>query len=307
MPKNEKLNFVNNFFKKIFLLFLLCFLSSSLFSKTQKIILTGPQNSGSYIFATELSRLWSSSKKNNKSEIVNRVVTSPKRRLRQIFNNGIDLAIVDAKTAHEFIHSFSGLRVLSVLWKNWLYVMGTVPGSFLSLESTKTFLIHDNSVFFAKVWKKLSPKTVFKWFNGKSIPDFDKGFSEEVLVVTGPIVLREINYWLEQFAGIHLLSLDQLIVKSLTSNYKWLITQNVSANTFPYQTDKLTGIAWHPVLVSHKNLSEELALNLLKTIYSQKDSLNPHVLFQNLDIENNIVFRKIYPYHSSAKNMFKFK
>jgi len=298
---------VKYFFKIIFLLSILCFITSSLFSKTQEIILTGPQLSGSYIFANELSRLWELSKNNNDSLIVNRVVISPERRLKQISNHGIHLAIVDAKTAHEKIKKFPELRVLSVLWKNWLYILGTVPGSFLSLKSTKTFLIHDNSVFFAKIWKKLSPRTVFKWFNGKSIPDFKKGFPEDVLVVTGPNKLREISYWLEEFAGLHLLSLDHLIIKSLTSNYKWLIPQKIPANTFPYQSETLSGIAWNPVLIAHKDFSKKLGFTLLKMIFSQKNSLSPHVLFKNLIFEDNKVFRKIYPYHPSAINMFKLK
>ncbi|HBJ47016.1 MAG TPA: hypothetical protein DDY69_06755, partial [Deltaproteobacteria bacterium] len=80
-----------------------------------------------------------------------------------------------------------------VLWQNWLYVMGTVPGPLLSLESTQTLLVHDNSFYFAQVWKNLAPQTKINWFNTESIPNFSEGFSEEVLAFTGPAPLKEVN------------------------------------------------------------------------------------------------------------------
>jgi hypothetical protein len=46
---------------------------------------------------------------------------------------------------------------------------------------------------------------------------------------------------------------------------------------------------------------------LLKLIFAQKDALNPHLLFQILLRSDNIAFRKVYPYHSAAKKMFRFK
>jgi len=138
--------------------------------------LTGSQGTGSYIFATELSRLWASSQKTNKSELVIRQEITEANRLTQLSNNSISLAIIDAKSAHEELKKHSGLRVLSVLWKNWLYVLGTVPGPFLSLESTQTLLVHDNSLYFAQVWKKLAPQSKINWFNSSSIPDFTMVF-----------------------------------------------------------------------------------------------------------------------------------
>jgi len=160
----------------IFLLFWICSFSGTLWSKPQHIILTGSQGTGSYIFATELSRLWASSQKTNKSELVIRPEITEANRLTQLSNNSISLAIIDAKSAHEELKNHTGLRVLSVLWKNWLYVLGTVPGPFLSLESTQTLLVHDNSLYFAQVWKKLAPQSKINWFNSSSIPDFTMVF-----------------------------------------------------------------------------------------------------------------------------------
>ncbi|MBL4826002.1 MAG: hypothetical protein JKY07_12375 [SAR324 cluster bacterium] len=292
---------------KIFLLFWICSFSGTLWSKPQHIILTGSPGTGSYIFADELSRLWASSRKTSKTKIEIGTENSPENRLTQLSNNRVSLAIIDAKSAHEELKKHPGLRVLSVLWKNWLYVLGTVPGPFLSLESTQTLLVHDNSLYFVQVWKKLAPQTEINWFNGRRIPDFADGFSEEVLAVSGPVPLREINNWLEQFAGIRLLALDQQLIRSLRLNYPWLMPHKLPANSFSYQSEALAGVAWNPVLVVRGDFPEGLATTLLRLIFSQKDALNPHILFQNLLRSDNVAFRKVYPYHSAAKKMFRFK
>jgi len=196
---------------------------------------------------------------------------------------------------------------LSVLWKNWLYVLGTVPGPFLSLESTQTLLVHDNSLHFAQLWKKLAPQSEINWFNRSSIPDFTDGFSEEVLVVTGPAPLSEINNWLEQFAGIRLLSLDQQLIQDLKLEYPWLEPQKLPANTISYQVETLSAVASNPVLVTSGNFPEKLAVTILNLMFSQKDVLNPHFLFKDLVLTDNIAYHKFYPYHSAAKTMFRFK
>jgi TRAP-type uncharacterized transport system substrate-binding protein len=292
---------------KIFLLFWICSFSGSLWAKPQHIILTASQGTGSYIFANELSRLLSSSRKTNKSELVIRADVSAGNRLTQLSNNRVSLAIIDAKTAHEQLKKHPGLHVLSVLWKNWLYVLGTVPGPFLSLESTQTLLVHDNSLYFAQVWKKLAPQSEITWFNGSSIPDFTDGFSEEVLAVTGPVPLLEINNWLEQFAGIRLLALDQQLIRSLRLNFPWLMPHKLPVNSFSYQAEALTGIVWNPVLVVRGDFPEKLATTLLSLMFSQKETLNPQFLFKNIVRTDNIAYREVYPYHAAAKKMFRFK
>ncbi|MDP7170668.1 MAG: hypothetical protein QGF45_04755 [SAR324 cluster bacterium] len=240
-------------------------------------------------------------------ELVIREDVSAENRLTQLSNNRVSLAIIDAKTAHEQLKKHPGLHVLSVLWKNWLYVLGTVPGPFLSLESTQTLLVHDNSLYFAQVWKKLAPQSEITWFNGSSIPDFTDGFSEEVLAVTGPVPLREINNWLEQFAGIRLLALDQQLIRSLRLNFPWLMPHKLPVNSFSYQAEALTGIVWNPVLVVRGDFPVKLATTLLSLMFSQKETLNPQFLFKNIVRTDNIAYRKVYPYHSAAKKMFRFK
>ena len=72
----------------------------TLWGQQQNIILTGSQNTGSYIFANELARLWSSSDTSRKIEFVIHPEISPKSRLTQLKNNRVTLAIIDAEIAH---------------------------------------------------------------------------------------------------------------------------------------------------------------------------------------------------------------
>ena len=103
------------------------FPSITLSGKPQNIILTGTQETGSYIFVEELARIWSASIKDRKVEIVPSPETSPVIRLRQLENNRVTAAIIDAETAYLELNKFRGLRILSVLWSNWLIVLGSVP------------------------------------------------------------------------------------------------------------------------------------------------------------------------------------
>ena len=290
-----------------FLLMAACFPSKIFSAKPQNIILTGTQKTGSYIFVKELSRIWTASVKDRKIEFVPSPENSTVKRLRLLENNSVTAAIIDAETAYLELDKFPGLRVLSILWSNWLIVLGTVPGPFLSLSGTKTMLVHDNSMYFAKAWSSLIPDTNFNWFNASNLPVFTEGFAEEILVLTAPIPLKEINYWLEQFPGIKLLSLDERLIKTLSSKYKWLTPKKIPANIFLYQTNPLQSVVWHQVLVVRKDFSKSKAKKLLQLIYVQRNSLTPHPLFKNLRLTDNRLYQKIYAFHTAAKSIFKLK
>ena len=104
-----------------------------------------------------------------------------------------------------------------------------------------------------------------------------------------------------------MLSLDQQLIQALQIKFSWLITQKLLPNTYLYQTESLEGVAWYPVLVVRYNFSQERAKKLLNLIFAQSKALNPNVLFQKLLRTNNIAFKNIYNYHTSAKKMFRFK
>ena len=299
---------MQHFLNIICLLLLFSFFSERIiFANNQKIILTGSQKTGSYIFSKELSRLWESSKRNSTTKIVNKIEPSQKNRLEQISYNGVSLAIVDSKTAFEQLKKLPNLRVLSVLWRNWLYAIGSPQKTVLTFENTKNFLIHENSFYFSQFWRSISPKSRFKWFNKNSIPNFENGLSDEVVIFTGPKYMHAIFFWLEQFAGIHLVATDKKIIKSINLNYKWIIPKKIPANTYPYQSKSLLSITSHSVLVTNTSLADEFARDLLKIIFSQKGKINSHPLFKNLLIADNIIFRKVFPFHSSSKRVFRFK
>jgi TRAP-type uncharacterized transport system substrate-binding protein len=295
------------FFKLLPVLLLTCSFSVTLWGKPQHIILTGSQGTGSFIFTSELSRIWETSGTDRNQEIVSRPETSQVSRLRQLRNNRVTAAIIDAETAFEQLNKYPELRVLSVLWRNWLHVLGTVPGQYLTLASTKTMLVHDNTMHFVRVWKNMSPDTKFSWFNSDSIPDFSEGFTEEVLAVTAPAPLHEINSWLEQFPGIRLLSLDNQLIRASRSTFNWMAPKKIPANTYLYQSEPIESVAWHPVLVVRRDFPNPSATKLLQLIYAQSNSLNPHPLLENLRRADNIAFQKIYAFHPAAKSYFKFK
>ena len=300
--KNMKLLF------KIFsMLLIACFPSTTFSGKPQNIILTGTQETGSYMFVKELARIWEGSIKDRQVEFVPSPEISSVKRLRKLENNRVSGAVIDAETAYLELDKFPELKVLSILWSNWLILLGTVPNSYLSLSKTKTMLIHENSLYFAKVWSSLVSDTNFSWFNAKKLPVFSEGFAEEILVITAPVPTKEINYWLEQFPGIKLLSLDRKLVTTLRSTFNWLAPKKIPANSFQYQNKPLQSVVWHPVLVVRKDFPIPKASKLLKLLYAQRDSLIPHPLFENLRLADNLPYQKIYSFHPATKSMIKLK
>ena len=168
-------------------------------------------------------------------------------------------------------------------------------------------LVHENSLYFARAWNSLVPDTNFTWFNTNNLPEFSEGFTEEILVFTAPVPLKEINYWLEQFPGIKLLSLEGKLVKTLRSTFNWLTPRKIPANIFLYQTKPLQSVVWHPVLVVRKDFPISKATKMLQLIYAQRNSLIPHPLFDNLRLKDNLPYQKIYAFHPAAKSIFKLK
>jgi len=292
----------------IFPVLLLAFFPSITFSgKPQNVILTGTRETGSYIFVKELARIWSSSVKDRMVEFVPSPETSPVIRLRQLENNRVTAVIIDAETAYLELNKFRGLQILTVLWSNWLIVLGSVPGPYLSLSGTKNMLVHENSLYFARAWSSLVPDTNFSWFNVNNLPEFLEGFTEEILVITSPVPLKEINYWLEHFPGIKMLSLEGRLVRTLHSTFNWLTPRKIPANIFLYQNKPLQSVVWHPVLVVRKDFPISKATKLLQLIYSQRNSLKPHSLFENLSIKDNHLYQNIFDFHPTSKSMFKLK
>ena len=86
-----------------------------------------------------------------------------------------------------------------------------------------------------------------------------------------------------------------------------MIPKKLPPNTFPYQSESILGLKWHPVLVGHSELSEKFVISLLKIIFSQKEKIIPHSLFKNLLISDNKIFRDIFSFHDSSKKMFRLK
>ena len=288
--------------KLIFIFIVIGFLSNrTIFGIKQRIILTGPNHTGSNVFATKLTKIWDDSEYNTKIILVKKIESIQEKRLEQISNNRNYLAIIDAKTAYDNFKFYPNLRVISVLWENWLFAIGNSQKTEINFRNRNDFLIHENSFYFAKFWKDVLPKTKFKWFNKKNIPNLDKDFSEEIVIFSGPKNLQEIFYWLEKYAGIKLLSFNKQLIESIKLKYKWLISEKIPPNTYPYQLERLLGLKWHPVLVGHVSLSEDFVFSLLKIIFSQKEKINPHPLFKNLIISDNKNFRNLFSFHTHRR------
>ena len=123
--------------KIIFIIIILSFFSNRIiFSKSLRVLLTGSHQTGSNIFGSELTRQWEYIENDIKIKLVKKIEISTKNRLEHINNNKNSLAIIDAKTAFENLKNYPNIRVLSVLWENWLFALGDAQEPKLSFKNT---------------------------------------------------------------------------------------------------------------------------------------------------------------------------
>lgn len=287
--------------------------SFPLFAETQQIIITSHLRSGSYDFASEFVRLWKLSQKSGKANFSTKPVSSPTERLNQLENNQGNLAFIDPQTAIKVLDQYDGLRVLSVLWPNRLQIFGRIQGTKLTLDSSRNMLMHENTLFFAQVWKQLVPQSNLYWFNEDNFPDVGNIFTQEnsltpnVLAISGPLSFVQMNDWMQQIPNFHILSLEPQIIRALQAKYSWLSSKQIPKNTYFNQLETVESVVWYPVLVVRRDFPDSIAKAVLELMFDEKQKLSPHVLFQELRANNNLPFQKVYRYHSAAKNMYRFK
>ncbi|MGK5092992.1 hypothetical protein WDW89_13365 [Deltaproteobacteria bacterium TL4] len=131
-------------------------------------------------------------------------------------------------------------------------------------------------------------------------------FIEDVLMVTGPYVLRELDLLLRSDSEFRLLDLSTKIQNMLTKEVPWIRIYTLPANTYFGMSEPLQLPVQYPVLIGRADISSDWVALLLQVIYEQRKAINPHVLFQHLDAKQNKEFQQYYHFHPTSQSYFKF-
>ena len=273
-------------------------------------IIAGERDTGSYQFAEEFSRLWEVSAFKTNSFLVPVSERTPDNRLKRLRLRQGELAILDPKNAHQLLPQNPELAVISVLWPNVLYVISRQSELVeLQISTPDTIHIHENSDYFVTTWSKLlsfqnyNPDQ-FQWFAAEQSQKVLSNLSEGLFLMTAPYPLQEIKQLLMTDTSYKFSPLNEMLLAGNHQHYPWIITSLLPTNIDPSAPQPLSMLTSYPVLIARIDTNPSFIQNVLKILFSQRDLIQPHALFQFLDPQNNQRF-KSYQFHPTSKKLFK--
>ncbi len=285
-----------------------CLLWGNTGACAQTVLLSGYPGTGSHEFARELTRIMESSGVTKAESYVVRPVKYAGERLQQLRNRQGDLAIIDAETAHRRMSNGIRLRVLTVLWPNWLHlIVNTLEIPQASFPGVRIVLAHSNAVEAVRTWKSDTPEGRYTWLDETPSAILENGFLQDALMIAAPVPVEELRGLLGRFQNLRLISPGDRFARLLRQDFPWWRLWKLPAGSYPGQVEEVQGVARFPVLVSRIDFDSRQAQLVLKRIYSQRMGLNPHVLFRNLDPEQNSIFQKSFHFHPQSRKFFRFE
>ena len=203
------------------------------------------------------------------------------------------------------------LRGISRLYNNYVHIIANPESGINSIEDLKGKRI---SVGAARSGTELNARAIFK-AAGLDYSDFSKveylSFGESVELMKN----RQIDATL-QSAGLGVASIRDLasavkikvipITKEVVANVdsKAYVEDIIPANTYDGQTEDVPTAAIPNYLISHSDVSDELAYELTKVMYEKLDNLkNAHNAISAMDIKNAVTGMPV-PIHPGAEKYY---
>ena len=275
--------------------------------QAQTVLLCGNEGTGSHEFGKELVRLWLHYGHLEKQQLLVHPVSDALERLKRLEARQGELAVIDARTAY-YMGKNLQLRVVAVLWPNWLHVVVNQHAlSQPSLKLARTVLVHPNAIQAAQVWQSRVPEGELVWLEQRHKSISIEGLAEDAMLLAAPTPVEELQSLLELFETHILASLDEEISKEIRQQAPWWLKWKLKKNTYPSQNKPLTSIASFSMLVSRVDFPDNKVKRLLELIYIQKNRMNPHILFRNLNAKHNRLFRKTFNFHPRSRIFLGFK
>ncbi|MDP6382221.1 MAG: TAXI family TRAP transporter solute-binding subunit [SAR324 cluster bacterium] len=269
--------------------------------------MTDHPGTGSYEFGQEMARLFGEALSENEYPLTVRPWSESSERLSMLRNRQADMAIIDAQSAHSDLGKDLRLRVVSVLWPNFLHaVVNRLTLAQPSILSARSMLIHPNAMHAAQVWTSMVPEAEPVWWDQQVRDLQNLGLVQDGLLITAPVPVMELRQMLGRFETLKLASLEPSFILRLRQNSPWWKKWKLAKGFYPGQTETVLGLASFSVLVARVDFPPDLTEKWLKLLYSQKNKINPHFLLRNLDTKYNSLFKDTYHFHPKSRAFFKF-
>lgn len=104
---------------------------------------------------------------------------------------------------------------------------------------------------------------------------------------------------------IRFLDIEPEVAKKINKDFPAYFPTTIPAGTYKNQEKPHNTLSWMGLFVVNKDMSDELAYNILKSVFDHKDELDKiHAQFKNITLENAVKGMPI-PWHQGAEKFFK--
>lgn len=106
---------------------------------------------------------------------------------------------------------------------------------------------------------------------------------------------------------IRFLDIEPEVAQKINKEFPAYFPTTIPAGTYNKQDKPHHTLAWMGLFVVHKDMSDQLAINILKAVFEHKDELDKiHAQFKKISLENAVKGMPI-PWHPGAEKLYKEK
>jgi len=106
---------------------------------------------------------------------------------------------------------------------------------------------------------------------------------------------------------IRFLDIEPEVAEKINKEFPAYYPTTIPANTYNKQDKPHHTLAWMGLFVVHKDMTDQLAIDILKAVFDHKDELDKiHVQFKGINLQNAVKGMPI-PWHPGAEKFYKEK
>ncbi len=106
---------------------------------------------------------------------------------------------------------------------------------------------------------------------------------------------------------IRFLDIEPDVAEKINKDFPAYYPQTVPAGTYKGQDKPSYTLAWMGLFIVHQDMNEQLAYDILKAVFENKDELDKiHAQFKKITLENAVKGMSV-PWHPGAEKFFKEK
>jgi len=277
-------------------------------------LLHGETYTGTSEFVDGLANAWRWDRSISTHRLASEVVEDIQFRLDQVTRGRADFAILPIHAFRKHMEDFPGLRVLGVLWPNYLHalVREDNPAPVFTVPLSKPVVVASNAEYVLnglREWGRGKGRrlgAIRQETSGKN-PISLAVEGDEIVVFSAPAPILELRQAMAENSDLRVMRVSSRISEILELYYPWVQRESLPEGVYA-GVGKTVIPAWHMILVVNERVSDVGIQKMLGVLYDTNPILrqaNP--LFGAIDGKLNTVFAKLFPFHDETARRFGFE